>query len=407
MALYAYRAARADGRTYSGELEADTEVSARAQLEGRGLLVFRLRQQGMGSSLSLASALALGGLGRLPPHQFLVFNQELLALIRAGLPVLKVWDLLIERAHVAGFQDALRAVRQDIRGGAAASDALSRHPRYFPELYVATFRAGEQAGNLPEVLHRYIGYLKTMIALRQKVWKALTYPSFLIVVGLSVVGFLVAYVMPTFVSVYADQARHLPAATQFLLSVINRIDLVLGPVLILATAAVIAGRLWYRTPAGRLTVDRWLVRLPVIGGIVMRNCTVQLTRTLSTVLGGGTPLVEALNVSRSAVSNRHMAEGFRHVVEQIREGTSLGAALRSPVVMPALAIEMLAVGEETGSLETMLKDVAEFFESELDLQLTQLTTWIEPMLLLFMGVLVGSIVIVMYLPVFQLAGNLQ
>lgn len=404
MALYAYKAARVDGRTYSGEVEADTEGSARSQLEGRGFLVLRLRQHAV---WSIGTAWVGGGWGRLAPQQFLVFNQELLALIRAGLPVLKIWDLLIERTQVTGFRDALRAVQQDIRGGASASDALARHPRYFPELYVATIRAGEQAGNLPEVLQRYIGYLKMMIGLRQKMWKALTYPLFLILVGLSVVGFLLIYVMPTFVTVYADQARHLPMPTQVLLSLVARLESLVLPLALLIVGAVVGGRLWYRTPDGRLAVDRWILKVPLIGGVVVRHCTVQLVRTLGTVMGGGTPLVEALSISRGAVSNRYMAQGFRRTLERLREGVSLGVALRNPAVMPALAVEMLAVGEETGSLEAMLKDVGEFFESELDLQLTQLTTWIEPMLLLFMGVLVGAIVIVMYLPVFQMAGSFQ
>lgn len=402
MAHYAYKVGRPDGRTHTGELEADNERAARAQLEGRGLLVFKLRQQG---TQGFGGSWSLDGWGGLAPQQFLIFNQELLALIRAGLPVLKVWDLLIERTHVVGFKDALRQVQQDIRGGASASEALGKHPKYFSELYVATIKAGEQAGNLTEVLQRYIVYLKMMIGLRQKVWKALTYPLFLIVVGISVVGFLLVYVMPTFVDVYADQARNLPPATQWLLAAIGHLQIWLLPVLLLLVGAGIAGRMWYGTDQGRLSVDRWLLKLPLLGGIVLRHCTVQLVRTLGTVMGGGTPLVEALNVSRAAVSNRYIAQGFRRTLEQVREGTSLAVALRNPAIMPALAVEMLAVGEETGSLELMLKDVAEFFESELDLQLTQLTTWIEPMLLLFMGVLVGSIVIVMYLPIFQLAGT--
>ncbi len=404
MPLFAYKAARSDGRTLAGELQADSEVAARTQLEGQGLLVFRLSQQG---GWSARSGWPFGGWGRLAPQQFLVFNQELLALMRAGLPVIKIWDLLIDRAPVPDFQEVLRTIRQDIRGGSSASDALAKHPRYFSELYVATMRAGEQAGNLPEVLQRYISYLKMMNGLRQKVWKALTYPFFLIVVGLSVVGFLLTYVMPTFVSVYAEQSRHLPAATQLLLAVVDHADAIAIPLVVAMVVLALLGRTWYRTPGGRVAVDRWLLKLPLVGGIVLRHCTIQLTRTLSTVMGSGTPLVEALNVSRNAVSNRFMGQGFRRTVDQIREGTSLSVALRNPAVMPGLAIEMLSVGEETGSLEMMLKDVAEFFEAELDLQLTQLTTWIEPVLLLFMGVLVGGIVIVMYLPVFQIAGNVQ
>lgn len=404
MPLFAYKAARSDGRTLAGELQADSEVAARSQLEGQGLLVFRLSQQG---AWSARSAWSFGGWGRLAPQQFLVFNQELLALMRAGLPVIKIWDLLIDRAPVPDFQEVLRTIRQDIRGGSSASDALAKHPRYFSELYVATMRAGEQAGNLPEVLQRYIAYLKMMNGLRQKVWKALTYPLFLIVVGLSVVGFLLTYVMPTFVSVYAEQSRNLPAATQLLLAAVDHADAIAIPVGGALAALALFGRTWYRTPGGRMAIDRWLLKLPLIGGIVLRHCTIQLTRTLSTVMGSGTPLVDALNVSRNAVSNRFMGQGFRRTVDQIREGTSLSVALRNPAVMPGLAIEMLSVGEETGSLEAMLKDVAEFFEGELDLQLTQLTTWIEPVLLLFMGVLVGGIVIVMYLPVFQIAGNVR
>lgn len=411
MPLFAYKVARADGTTFVGEIEDDNEMAVRTKLEGQGFLVFRVRRQGawsVGPSVGSIGTIGLSGRWtKLPPQQFLIFNQELLALIRSGLPVLKVWDLLIERAPHAGFRETLRAVRQEIRGGASASDALAQHPLYFSDLYVATLKAGEQAGNVPEVLQRYVAYLKLMIGLRQKVWKALTYPLFLVVVGICVVGFLLTYVMPTFIAAYGEQARTLPAATQWLLGSIHTLranfPLFAGSFL----AAAVAARSWYRTEAGRLATDRVLLRVPLLGAVLWRHYTVQLTRTLATVLGGGTPLVEALQISRSAVSNRAVGEGLARTVEQVREGSSLTAALRHPPVIPSLAVEMLAVGEETGSLETMLKDVAEFYEAELDIRLTQLTTWIEPALLLLMGVLVGGIVIIMYLPVFQMAGSVQ
>ena len=413
MPLFAYKVARADGTTFVGEVEDDNEIAVRNKLEGQGFLVFRVRRQGAWSVGSVGSIGSIGfaGLpgrwGKLPPQQFLIFNQELLALIRSGLPVLKVWDLLIERAQQAGFQETLRAVRQDIRGGASASDALARHPLYFSDLYVATLKAGEQAGNVPEVLQRYVVYLKLMIGLRQKVWKALTYPLFLVAVGVCVIGFLLTYVMPTFISAYGEQARTLPASTQWLLGAIQTLRANLLMFVVGFLVAAVVGRSWYRTEAGRMATDRFLLRVPLLGAVLWRHYTVQLTRTLATVLGGGTPLVEALQISRSAISNRSVGEGLARTVEQVREGSSLTAALRHPPVIPSLAVEMLAVGEETGSLETMLKDVAEFYESELDVRLTQLTTWIEPALLLLMGVLVGGIVIIMYLPVFQMAGSLQ
>ncbi|HJR76023.1 MAG TPA: type II secretion system F family protein [Nitrospiraceae bacterium] len=404
MPHYAYRAARADGSTFEGQIESDDEQAVRSKLEAEGLLVFRISRRG---ARSMAPTLSFARWNKLPLQELLVFNQELLALVKAGLPVLRVWDLLIERAQRTAFREALQSIRQDIRGGASASEALSRHPQYFSDLYLATIRAGEQSGNLPEVLQRYISYLKLMIGLRQKVTKALAYPAFLIIVGVAVVGFLLSYVIPTFVSVYGESAKSLPAATQALINLIQIGSAHLVPLLAVPAATLIFGQAWYRTPAGRLTVDRYLLRLPVIGSILIKHYTIQLTRTLATVLSGGTPLVDALDISRGAISNRFIAGGLADAAGEIREGSTLASALERPKILPKLAIEMLSVGEETGSLEPMLRDVAEFYDGDLDVRLTQLTTWIEPVLLLIMGIVVGGIVIIMYLPIFQMAETVQ
>ena len=218
MPVFAYRVARPDGSTLDGQIEGEEEQLVRAKLEGQGFLIFRLQRRG-----AATTGLGLGwhAFGKLPLQEFLVFNQELLALVKAGLPVLRVWDLLIERANHSGFQQALRTVRQDIRGGASASEALAKHPIHFSELYIATIKAGEQSGNLAEVLQRFIAYLKLMIGLRQKVSKALAYPGFLVLVGIAVIGFLLSYVVPTFVSVYAETSKSLPVATQLLLDLVT------------------------------------------------------------------------------------------------------------------------------------------------------------------------------------------
>jgi type IV pilus assembly protein PilC len=402
MAVFAYRVARPDGSTLDGHIEGEDEHLARAKLEGQGFLVFRLQRRGAATS---GLGLGLQAFRKLPLKEFLVFNQELLALLKAGLPVLRVWDLLIERANHAGFQRALRTVRQDIRGGASASEALAKHPTHFSELYIATIKAGEQSGNLAEVLQRFIAYLKLMIGLRQKISKALAYPGFLVLVGIAVIGFLLSYVVPTFVSVYAETSKSLPVATQLLLDLVTGSKTYALPGFVGVVALGLAGRAYYTTPTGRLTVDRVLLSVPALGPIFVKHYTVQLTRTLATILAGGTPLVEALAIARGAISNRYVSVGIAGAVEEIREGTTLAAALDRPKIFPKLAVEMLSVGEETGSLPTMLHDVAEFYEGDLDLRLTQLTTWIEPVMLLVMGVLVGAIVIVMYLPVFQMAGT--
>lgn len=401
MPTFLYRVARSDGTTLDGQLDSDNESLARAQLEGQGLLVFRLQPKGSWSSVVSVS---IQTRGRISLQEFLIFNQELLALIRAGLPVLRVFDLLIERARHAGFRRILEGVREDIRGGASASEALSRHPTYFPDLYIASIRAGEQAGNLTEVLQRYIVHLKLMIGLRQKVTKALLYPAFLVLIGIVVVAFMLGYVLPVFMEVYQGSAKSLPYATQLLITVVERGQVYLLPAVVSVVVMGITLWSWYRTAPGRALLDRVLLRLPWLGDMLMRHHTIQFTRTLATVLSGGTPLVEALRIARGAVSNRFMAAGLAGVVVQIQEGTTLAASLEQHKVVPRLALEMLAVGEETGSLEIMLRDVAEFYEGEMDFQLGQLTAAIEPVLLLLMGIVVGTIVIVMYLPVFEMAG---
>ncbi|MDH4083708.1 MAG: type II secretion system F family protein [Nitrospira sp.] len=400
MAVFAYRVARPDGSTIYGHVEGEEEALVRAKLESQGLLVFHLHRRGM-------AAVEVGKpwhQRKLPLGQFLIFNQELLALVKSGLPILRVWDLLIERTGHAGFQQALREVKDDIRGGASASDALAKHSVYFSELYVATVKAGEQSGNLPDVLQRYVTYLKLMIALRQKVTKAISYPLVLVLIGVAVIGFLLTYVMPTFVSVYGESARTLPWATQLLLDVVTQAESLALPVIVVVIGIMLGMRAYYTTSAGRLSIDRLFLTLPIVGQIVVQHNTVQLTRTLGTILGGGTPLVDALRSARAAVSNRFVSQRLVRAVDEIREGATLANALDRPKVLPRLAIEMLSVGEETGSLETMLRDIAEFYEADLDTRLAQLTTWIEPALLLVMGVMVGGIVIVMYLPVFQMAG---
>ena len=402
MATFAYRVARSDGSTFDGQIEGEEEQLVRAKLESQGLLVFKVQRRGAAPA---TTSVGMRSLRKLPVQEFLIFNQELSALMKAGLPVLRVWDLLIERAGHAAFQQALKTVRQDIRGGASASDALAKHPTYFPDLYIATMKAGEQSGNIAEVLQRFIVYLKLMIGLRQKVTKALAYPAFLVLVGVAVIGFLLSYVVPTFVSVYGEVGKTLPAATQTLIDLVNELQRYLVPGLLALLGVGLTIRAYYRTTAGRLAIDRLLLGLPVLGPIFVKHHTIQLARTFSTILASGTPLVEALQIARGAVSNRFVSKGLAGAVEKIREGATLAAALDRPKVFPKLALEMISVGEETGSLENMLRDVAEFYESDLDLRLTQLTTWIEPTLLLVMGLLVGAIVVVMYLPVFQMAGN--
>ncbi|RMH33391.1 MAG: type II secretion system F family protein [Nitrospirae bacterium] len=399
MPRFRYKAACADGTIVETDIEGENEQRVRAQLEGQGLLVLDLQgRRSAARSLSWPRR-------SLSLREFLIFNQEFLALIKAGLSMLRTFDILAERTTHSGFHRALLAVREGIRGGASISDAMEIQPLYFSDLYRATIRSGEQAGNLAEVLQRYIAYLKLLISVREKVVKALAYPVFLSAFGLAVVGFLLGYVMPTFAEVYAESQAQLPLATQLLLNVIDHLGTWLPGVLVSFVLLGSGFYWWKRTPSGRWRWDWILLNLPLLGDIFLKNQTIRLTRTLATILAGGIPLLSALDITAKAMTNQVFRSALLSAMADVRDGFGLTQALKRGGFLPRMTLEMIEVGETTGFLESMLLEVAEFHEGELDLQLSRLTTWIEPALLLVMGVLVGGIVIVMYLPIFQLAGT--
>jgi len=401
MTQFRYKAARPDGRIVEARIDGENELAVRTQLEEQGLLVFTL--QGPRSALAFLPKRSAGG--RLSLREFLVFNQEFLALVKAGLPILKSFDLLAERATHPGFKIALQGVRTEIRGGASISIAMEHYPTYFSDLYRASLRSGEQTGNLVEVLQRYIAYLKLVIGVREKVIKALAYPAFLIIVGVAVVGFLLAYVMPTFSDIYSQSKAELPGPTKLLLAVVQQGGQWLPWILAGAAALSVLVYQWARTNAGREALNYLSLQLPLVGDVLLKSHIIRMARTLSTILAGGIPLLSALQITGNAITNRTLSKAILRAAERVREGVGLAAALKPEGVLPPMTVEMIDVGETTGALEAMLQEVAEFHESELDLRLSQLTTWIEPVLLLLMGLLVGGIVIVMYLPIFQIAGT--
>ena len=399
MPSFHYRAARPDGSIIETDVDGETPRAIRAQLEAQGLLVLDLSGSGTRPGTSLASRQR-----PLAPRDFLVFNQEFLALVKAGLPMLRCFDLLNDRAGQAGFQQALQTVRESIRGGSAISEAMASHPMYFPELYQASLRAGEQAGNLPEVLKRYIEYLKMIISVREKVVKATIYPMFLLGFGLLVTIGLLFFVLPSFAEVYQESRVELPWATQLLLNMTNSAgEWILGILIALGVAG--AWVYWWRTtPQGQWRMHWLLLHAPVLGPLFLKNQVIRLTRTLSTILGGGITLLEALQVTTQSMPNKVFARAMNSVISQVREGTSLSVALKKEKFLPSLTLEMIEVGETTGALEAMLFEVAEFHEGELDFELSRMMTWIEPIFIILIGVILGGVVIALYLPIFQMAG---
>ncbi len=399
MPQFHYRAARPDGTIIEMDAEGETPRTIRSQLESQGLLVLDLSGKENTTFTTFFTRQRTLSL-----RDFLVFNQELLALVKAGLPVLRCFDLLTDRTGQGGFQQALLSVRESIRGGSSISEAMATYPNYFPELYQASLRAGEQAGNLPEVLQRYISYLKLMIGVREKVAKATIYPMFLLGFGILVTLALLFFVLPSFAEVYQESRVELPWATQLLLDLTDSLSQwIFG---FLLGVALIGGWLywWKSTPQGQWRLHWLFLNAPVLGPLFLKNQVIRLARTLSTILGGGIPLISALQVTAHSTPNKVFAKALQAVINHVREGTSFSAALKKEKFLPRLTLEMIEVGETTGSLETMLFDVAEFHEGELDFQLSRIMTWIEPIFIIGIGLILGGVVIALYLPIFQMAG---
>lgn len=382
------------------EFESANAEVLRQSLEEQGFFVFELKKKPL-------QFLWDKGLSRrkVASKELLTFNQELLVLIKAGLPIVQAFDTILERVGKGKLGEVLEEVRTDIKGGAALSDAFERHPAVFSHLYVASIRAGERTGDLPQTIKRYIAFLKRVEGFKKKIVSALFYPAILVTVAFCAITLLLVYVVPTFSQVYADAGSRLPVPTQILIAFTTVLRkfffLVVAGICIL----VVLFRRWSETPEGRFRVDGWKLRVPFVGRVVAKYAVAGFTRTLATIIGSGIPIVESLKMSVGTLNNKVLEKKLLGAIVKVEEGVNLSAALESEKIMPPLALRMLSVGETTGSLEEMLGDISDYFEDEIDQNLHILTTAIEPAIMVFMGLVIGIIIITMYLPIFKIAGT--
>ena len=392
-----------DGAILQRELEAVDEAQLRAGLEAQGYHVFTLQRSGLKLSFNFLKPRG----GRIDNRELLAFNQELVVLLKSGMPIVPVLDAILEHRLKAGgtFAQVLGQVREDVKGGAALSTALERHGRLFPPLYLASVRAGERTGEVPQTIRRYILFLKRSEELRKKLISALIYPSILVVVAVLAIMLLLIYVVPTFSHVYADSGSQLPLLTRLLISFTNTLQSTVVVWLPGMVAAVVGLRSWSRSDGGRQRIDRWKLALPVLGDLFFGYSVSVFSRTLATLLGSGIPIVESLRMSLGTLNNRVLEQGMAVAIHQVEEGGRLSVALEQQQLMPPLALRMLGVGEATGAMEEMLSDVAEHLEAQVEERLQLLTTAIEPAVMLIMGLVIGIIIVAMYLPIFKLAGT--
>jgi len=394
---YRCRLGTISGEVIEGVYVAQSESALRRELEGKGLHVLSLKPR-----LGLAGLSFGSDRGTIKRHEFLVFNQELATLLKAGMPLVQSIDILRVRLSNPTLKAVLDDVHEKVRSGTALSDAFAAHGDLFPSVYTASLMAGERSGNLESVLRRFVAYSKTIDTVRAKTVSAMIYPIILISLAIVLVGIIVIKVVPTFAEFYSSFDAQLPFSTRVIVGIS---DVVRGQFFVILAAlagSVVLFFAWFKRPGRAVQFDRWLLRLPFVGASVQKFSTSQMARTLATLLGGGIPLVNALEIASRSTGNRHMGHELEIVAARVREGQSFSATLLERNTVPDVAIKMIEVGESTGALTEMLNSLADFYDEEIDTEVARFVTVIEPAMLVFMGVVIAGIVLSLYLPLFQL-----
>jgi len=289
-----------------------------------------------------------------------------------------------------------------VKAGSALSDAFAEHGALFPAVYSASLLAGERSGNLEQVIRRYVGYEKVVGAVRRRTISALIYPAILVTMMIVLVGIIVLKVVPSFTEFYANFGKQLPLSTRIIIAVSSFVGTNLWLIVLLLVGGIIAVVAWSRKPGQRVQLDKAVLRIPWLGSAARKFATSQAARTLATLLGGGIPLVNSMEVTARSVSNRHMAKELDFVTQRVREGQGLAASLSARGVVPEVALKMIEVGESTGSLQDMLSSLADFYDEEVETAVSRFVTLIEPALLVMMGIVIAAIVLALYMPLFQL-----
>ena len=396
------RLGTATGDVIEGVYVADSESHLRKELEDKGLYVLALQRRGG------LPALALGGQRRrrIPRQDFIVFNQELATLLKAGMPLVQSLDILRQRVAHPTFKAVLDGVHERVKAGTALSDAFAEHGGLFPAVYPVSLMAGERSGSLDAVIRRYVAYEKIIGAVKRRTISALIYPAILVTLMIVLIGIIVVRVVPAFSGFYASYERELPLSTRVIVGISNLVveNLLLIAVGVVATGVSVAA--WVRRPEQRAQVDRLLLTMPWAGASVRKFAVSQLSRTLATLIGGGIPLVNALEIAGSAMSNKHLAGEVGIVTQRVKEGESFAAALLARGVFPDVAVKMVEVGESTGALQEMLNSLADFYDEEIETEVSRFITIIEPVILVILGIVIAAGVLALYMPLFELSSVL-
>ncbi len=401
MPEFIVRVGTPDGAITERHIQAMSVRAAEDELRQQGMHVFEARR----GSVKLRDLLPRGK-KIISTEMFLMFNQELLALVKAGLPILQSFDIMLERQKNLRFREVLVDVREKLKSGIALSDAFAAYGDAFPPIYSTSLRAGERSGDLEGVLRRFLRYQKIIVNLRKRVIGAMIYPSVLIALSIGMVFIMLVKVIPKFAEFYQGFGAELPWFTTLMIGVSKSLNTNLPILAIVIVGGYLLFRRWTKG-SGRVAWDKFKLKLPLAGGILHRFAIMQFTQSLGTLLAGGTPMVPAIEIASQSVTNHSVSAKIFGIVQNVREGEPLWRSLENTGAMSDLAVEMIKVGESTGALTEMLGNVSEFYDEEIESRLTRMVSAIEPMILVFMGSIIAVLLYAFYLPLFQLSNVAQ
>jgi type IV pilus assembly protein PilC len=402
MAEYTIKMADERGHVLEQVENAASEAEIRDRFAQQGYFVYSIKSKGL-----LAGEVNLPRRRKIKQEQFVIFNQQFVTLIHAGLPIIQSLELLIKRQRNVFFRSILQNVRDRVRGGELLSDAFEAQA-VFPKVYTTTILAGEKSGNLEEVMGRYISFQRLAVSFRKKLISSLVYPALLVGVLIVMMVFLITFVVPQFANLYHTLGAELPPMTAIMLAIgVNAKQYSLYALAVLAVAVFFLWR-WMKSPAGSIQMDRITLSIPMLGDIWLKYQVAVFSRMLSTLLSGGLSLVPSLETSEESMQSRLMSQGINTTTRGVREGQGLARSMEETKVFPEMSVEMIEVGESTGALPAMLNSIAEFYEEDVQNALATAMSLIEPVILIVMGVVVAFVLISLYLPIFSLgAGSLH
>ena len=395
MPIFVYTGRTRGGQTVNGEMEAATREAVIARLRTQQIAATNVRTKPKDITIP-------GFGGGVDEKEIVIFTRQFATMIDAGLPLVQCLEILASQQENKVFKKALVAIRQSVEGGMTFAAALKQHPKVFTSLYANMVEAGETGGILDTILNRLAAYMEKAMALKGKVKSAMIYPSTIVTVALVVVVFLLVFVIPTFKTMFEGFGAALPLPTEIVLMISNIVRKYFLYAVAVIIAAIVSLRMWYKTPGGKLAIDSFMLKTPVFGLLIRKVAVAKFTRTLGTLISSGVAILDGLDITARTAGNRVVELAVQRTRASIAEGKTISEPLKASGVFPPMVVQMISVGEATGALDTMLGKIADFYDDEVDTAVANLTALLEPMLMVFLGIVIGGVVVAMYLPIFKL-----